>query len=91
METRCTCGQGHTTFGACLRAKGIRVGYCQSAKGHDRSLQNAHDRETDLYRAARAQGIQPGGTTTAATRFALDTSDKFGKPFDAGNPGAVLQ
>lgn len=90
METRCTCGQGHATFGACVRAKNLRVGYCQSAANNDLSLQKAHDRELALYKSARDQGIQPGGTTTAASRYALDQSDRYGKAFDAGNPLGVL-
>lgn len=86
--TRCTCGGGCPTYGACLRAKGIRVGYCQSAKGAagDATLQKVHDREIDLYRQARKQGIQPAGSDMAASRFALDQSDKRGRAFDAENP-----
>jgi hypothetical protein len=84
MGTRCTCGAGHPTFGACVRAKGIRVGYCRSAAGHDLSNQRAHDRELELYRSARAQGVQPGGTSTAATRYALERSDQLGRAWDAG-------
>jgi hypothetical protein len=88
--TRCTCGAGCPTFGACIRRKGLRVGYCQSAKGHDYSKQKAWDRELDLYRNARAQGIQPGGTTTIASRFAIEASNRSGEAFDAGKFGGGL-
>lgn len=86
--TRCTCGGGCPTITACWRKKNIRVAYCQSAKNHDYSRQKAWDRELDLYASARRQGVKPGGTNTAAVRFALDQSDRTGKAFDAGKRGA---
>jgi hypothetical protein len=39
------------------------------------------DNELSLYREARAQGIQPEGTSTAKIRKAMDVSDKTGHPF----------
>lgn len=36
--SNCTSGcptQDHATWGECVRSKGLRVAYCQSAKGHD--------------------------------------------------------
>jgi uncharacterized protein YdaU (DUF1376 family) len=39
------------------------------------------DNELKLYRDARAQGIQPEGTSTAKIRKALDVSDKTGHAF----------
>ena len=36
------------------------------------------DRELDLYKSARKQGIQPDGTSTAKIQKALDISDKTG-------------
>jgi hypothetical protein len=82
MATRCTCDANHPTFGACLRAKNLRIGYCRSATGGgDYSEQKRWDRELDDYRAARAQGIQPDGTRTHQIRRALDISDRTGKPY----------
>jgi hypothetical protein len=43
--------------------------------------QKKWDKELDLYRSARAQGIQPEGTTTAKIRKALDVSDKTGHAY----------
>jgi hypothetical protein len=91
VETRCTCGAGHETFGACIRAKGIRVAYCQSAKGHDYSRQKAWDRELSEYASARAQGVQPGGTTIDQTRMALEISERQGSAFDATNASNLIQ
>lgn len=36
--SNCTSGcptKDHATWGECVRAKGLRVAYCNSAKGHD--------------------------------------------------------
>jgi len=65
MGTRCGCGQGCKTFGQCIRNKGLRVGYCRSAAGYDKTTQNKWDSELSAYRAARAEGIQPDGTSVA--------------------------
>jgi hypothetical protein len=37
--------------------------------------------ELKLYRDARAQGIQPEGTSTAKIRKAMDVSDKTGHAY----------
>ena len=39
------------------------------------------DKELALYRSARAQGIQPDGTSTAKIQQALDISDRTGKAY----------
>jgi hypothetical protein len=39
------------------------------------------DNELDLYRKARAQGIQPEGTSTAQIQQAMDVSDKTGHAY----------
>jgi hypothetical protein len=39
------------------------------------------NKELDLYRSARAQGIQPDGTSTAKIRKAIDVSDKTGHAY----------
>ena len=39
------------------------------------------DSELNLYREARAQGIQPDGTSTAKIRQAMDVSDKTGHAY----------
>lgn len=71
------------TYGAYLRAKNMRVGYCKSASGLDASRQKRWDRELAEYADARRQGVQPAGTTTAQTRRALDISDKTGTAYKA--------
>jgi hypothetical protein len=92
MATRCTCGAGHETFGACIRAKNLKVGYCRSHLAdknparYDRTANRWHERELEEYAKARKQGIKPGGTTMPAIRHALDRSDALGRPYDAANP-----
>ena len=44
------------------------------------------DAELNAYRNARAQGIQPMGTSMAKVQEAVRISDKVGKAFD-GNTG----
>lgn len=83
--TRCTCGDGCPTFGACLRKKNIRIEGCRSATGGpDRTAQKKWDAELDAYKAARSQGIQPAGTTMPKIQSAVEVSNKVGKAFDAG-------
>lgn len=81
-KTRCTCGAGHETFGACLRAKNLRIGFC-GIGGQDRTRQQKWDAELSAYKAATAQGIQPAGTTMRHVREAVELSNKVGKAFDA--------
>lgn len=45
------------------------------------------EKELQLYRDARAQGIQPSGTSTAKIQAAMDISDKTGKAYDASRKG----
>lgn len=83
-ECRCE-GEQHATFGACMRAKNLRVGYCGQGGG-DATRQKHWDRELDAYRDARRQGIQPEGTTMRKIRRALDASDHNGTPYNARDP-----
>jgi hypothetical protein len=83
MATRCTCGQGHETFGACVRAKGLHVAWCKSHLGLDATAERNKNRELDMYASARRQGIQPAGTQTHQTIAALEASDRTGRAYDA--------
>lgn len=74
--------QDHATFGECVRAKSLRVAYCQSADGKDYTKQKRWDRELNAYEDARAEGIQPSGTSMAKIQQAKDASDRMGAAFD---------
>lgn len=81
MACRTGCAtKDHATYGECLRAAALQVGWCQSAK--DPSLDASHEKrklkELALYKSARDAGIQPDGTSTGKIRFALDQSGKTG-------------
>lgn len=90
MATRCTCGAGHETFGACIRAKGIRIGWARSAAGLDRSEDKAKERELALYKSARDQGVQPDGTRTRQSQMALEVSDRTGRAYDGADKAGSL-
>ena len=73
----------HTSYVAgCFACK---VGTLQlntgDANGNRDMPQKKWDKELDMYRSARKQGIQPEGTTTAKIRKALDVSDKTGHAY----------
>lgn len=74
----------HATMGECLRAKGVRVAYADSANGRDYSKQKKWDADLDAYKEARAQGIQPAGTSREAVDRAVRLSDAAGMAWDAG-------
>lgn len=48
--------------------------------------QKAWDKELDLYKEARKQGIQPDSTKAKDIKKAIDLSNKYGKAYDGGSP-----
>lgn len=62
----------HKTWGECVRAKGIQVKpqLMVSSKGTERELQ--------AFRDAKAQGINPDGTTMAKVEEAVRISNETG-------------
>lgn len=86
--THCTCGEGHLTFGECLRAKhvsfpGVFATRSQGAGSGDRDRQKAWDKELDAFRDARKQGVLPAGTKMPQIKAAMEMSDREGKAFQA--------
>ena len=77
-ETRCTCGAGHATFGACIRAKGIHIG---DIKGRPANKQ--WDADLHAYADARRQGIQPAGTERHHVDRAVRISESDGQAWQA--------
>lgn len=75
--------QDHETWGDCLRASNIQMSAGDaSSKMIDAGWTNKKwDNELKLYREARAQGIQPDGTSTAKIRQAIDVSNKTGHAY----------
>lgn len=64
----------HKTFGECMRAKNLQLNPHLS----DTGASKAWDAELSAYRDARAQGIQPSGTTMAKVREAVEISNATG-------------
>lgn len=79
MACSSTCPtQDHASFGECMRNKGIRVAYCNSAGGHDYSKQKQWDKDLDAYADARRQGIQPASTDRSSVDEAVKLSNDYG-------------
>lgn len=67
----------HRTFGECMRAKNLNLNPNLS----DTGASKAWDAELSAYRDARAQGIQPSGTTMKKIREAEEISQQTGVAF----------
>lgn len=74
--------QDHATYGACMRAKNLQLNpnlaNTQRTKQFDGDLQK--------YRNARAQGIQPDGTSANQVQRAEETSQRMGQAYNANKP-----
>ena len=68
------------------KAKGLQLATGDAAGNIIASgtTQKKWDKELQLYRDAKAQGVQPGGTSTKAIREAMTASEVLNKPYDAG-------
>lgn len=73
----------HATMGECLRSKGVRVAYCNSANNQDYTAQKKWDRNLDAYRELRKQGVQPSGSSPRQVRAAEAISDMTGEAYKA--------
>jgi hypothetical protein len=77
-NTRCSCGSGCPTYGACLRRKGIHI--MDPGQRHITSDWDAH---LDRYAWAVRNGIQPASTLREETEQAIAVSEATGEPFRA--------
>lgn len=66
----------HATWGECQRAKGVRLAYGRSHIGQDYTRQKKWDRELDAYYTAKADGLNPAGTSMAKINEAYDGGGK---------------
>lgn len=85
-STGCPTPGAHQTWGECLRAKNTRVAWAASARNLDATREKKFQKELQNYRDARAQGIQPGGTSTAKVQEALSLSEASGRAYNAEKP-----
>jgi hypothetical protein len=75
--------QDHSSWGACVRAKGLRVGWAASHKGIDRTKEKKWEQGLQEYRDARAAGIQPASTNVRDVRAAVAASEATGSAVNA--------
>ena len=75
-------------FGCKAKGLSLNTGDANSQKQVSNKKWNS---ELDAYRAARAQGIQPAGTSMAHIKAAVEASDVMGKAFDADTTGTTAQ
>jgi hypothetical protein len=75
--------QDHASWGACVRAKSMRVAYCRSATNprNDSTAEKRWQSELDLYARTRKEGIQPDSTKRKAIEHAMRESDRVGEPY----------
>jgi hypothetical protein len=75
-----TCGGPDVCFGCKAAGLQLSTGDAHSAK----SMSNKKwEGELDAYRSARAEGIQPAGTSTQAIQEARRASEALGAAYDA--------
>lgn len=79
-----TCGGPDVCFGCKVRTLELSTG---DAAGNKSMSQKKWDKELNLYKSAREQGIQPAGTSLKQVQKAIDDSNKAGKAFDANTGG----
>ena len=75
--------QDHDSWGECLRASNIQMstGDANGDLVNNGWTNKKWNNELKAYRDARAQGIQPDGTSTAQIQKAVDVSNKTGHAF----------
>lgn len=90
---KCTSGcrtRNHRSYFECISDKGVKTYLASPSKGLDGTTQKRWDARLDAYRAARAQGIQPDGTTRQKVQEAVRLSDAagaaYGRDFSKADP-----
>lgn len=69
-------------FGCKVKTLELNTGDARGAVIESGTTQKKWDKELDRYRDARAQGVKPEGTSTAAIEKALQASEVLNKPYD---------
>ena len=68
----------------CFGCKGLSLQMNAGDADSRRSMPTkAFNKELDAYKEARAQGIQPAGTSMKKIQEAVKASDILGKPYDS--------
>ena len=69
-------------FGCKIKTLELGTGDARGAVIESGTTQKKWDKELDRYRDARAQGVRPEGTSTAAIEKALQASEVLNKPYN---------
>ena len=72
-------------FGCKARSIQMNAGDAKSAIINGGMTQKAWDKELDLYKQARSQGIQPDSTRTKDIQKAIELSNEHGKAYDGSS------
>ena len=72
-------------FGCKARSIQMNAGDAKSAIISGGMTQKAWDKELDLYKQARSQGIQPDSTRTKDIQKAIELSNEHGKAYDGSS------
>jgi hypothetical protein len=75
--------KNHETYIECLRDSNLHVNTGDAGRAQSSMTAKKWDKELDAYKAARAEGIQPAGTTMRAINEARDASDRLGAAYNA--------
>jgi len=68
----------------CFGCKGLSIQMNTGDADSRRTIPNKKfNKELDAYKEARAQGIQPSGTSMKKIQEAVKASDILGKPYDS--------
>ena len=73
----------HDSWIECLRASNININSGDAGRAEAPMTAKKWDAELQAYRDARAEGIQPAGTTMKAINEAKSASDKLGAAYNA--------
>lgn len=80
-SSSCPTPGAHSTYGECMRAKGVRVD--TEGMTAARKAQSTYDAGLTAYADAKRQGIQPANTSKAAADAAIIASNETGRAFQA--------
>lgn len=82
MENHCSAGcptpGEHTSWGACVKAKGTLIAYARSAAGWDATKEKAFQKECGAYEKALKDGLDPVTPTWGGIRKAYVEAEKKG-------------
>lgn len=70
----------HDSYAACLRAS--RMGVASTINSSNQWMFDQTKSDLSAYQRARAEGIQPEGTTTKRVDEALAATKMLGRPYD---------